>query len=184
MKRGNQSIRSPRNPARLTRRNRGASQGRSLDRSTYTTAAPAARPITSLTSRQRREKQRANDTDRYVLAAQSGQVAGAATEKPGLAAHRPKRPAVCVLPEGPCPGSPDRTHGAGRSLQARIFMPRKGGVHQRAIGSSVSAPFVETQRSAGPGFVDKQHSPSALLLVVRGVVRLAAKCTPTAARDS
>src|ERR1019366_1053255 len=40
-----------------------------------------------------REKQRANDTDGYVLAAQSGQVAGAATEKHGLEAHRPKRPA-------------------------------------------------------------------------------------------
>ena len=34
-----------------------------------------------------------NDTDGYVLAAQSGQVAGAATEKHGLEAHRPKRPA-------------------------------------------------------------------------------------------
>jgi hypothetical protein len=60
----------------------------------------------------------------YVLAAQSGRVAGAATEKHGLAAHRPKRPAVCVLPEGPCPGSPDRTHGAGQSPQSTIFMPR------------------------------------------------------------
>src|SRR5918996_2758836 len=68
-----------------------------------------------------REKQRDNDTDRYVLTAQSGRVAGAATEKPGLAAHRPKRPAVCVLPRGPCPGSPDRTHGAGQSPQDPDF---------------------------------------------------------------
>jgi hypothetical protein len=28
--------------------------------------------------------------------------------------------------EDPCPRSPDRTHGAGRSLQTRIFMPRGG----------------------------------------------------------
>jgi hypothetical protein len=67
------------------------------------------------------ENQRANDTDRYVLAAQSGQVAGAAKKN----SPRSRRivqnglPA-CVLPEGPRPGSPDRTHGAGRSLRARF----------------------------------------------------------------
>src|ERR1019366_8614879 len=51
-----------------------------------------------------REKQRANDTDGYVLEAQSGQVAGAATEKHGLEAHRPKRPAhTAFSQESPCP---------------------------------------------------------------------------------
>ncbi len=58
----------------------------------------------SVKSRQAQEKQRANDTDGYVLAAQSGQVAGAATEKHGLEAHRPKRPAhTAFSQESPCP---------------------------------------------------------------------------------
>jgi SAM-dependent methyltransferase len=42
------------------------------------------------------------------------------------------------------------------------------GVCRRCIGSLVAAAFVETDRSAGPGFVDKQHSDLARLLFVRG----------------
>jgi len=37
--------------------------------------------------------------------------------------------------EDPCPGSPDRTHGAGRSLQAWTFMPRLGAVCFRRRGA-------------------------------------------------
>jgi hypothetical protein len=48
------------------------------------------------------ENQRANDNDRYVLAAQPGQVAGAAKkDKPALEAHRPKRPARLRSPRKP-----------------------------------------------------------------------------------
>jgi hypothetical protein len=61
------------------------------------------------------ENQRANDNDRYVLAAQPGQVAGAAKQN----SSRSKRIVQsglpgCVLPESPCPGSPDRTVRAGQ----------------------------------------------------------------------
>ena len=38
------------------------------------------------------ENRWANDIDGSALAAQTGHVTGAATEKPGLEAHRPKRP--------------------------------------------------------------------------------------------
>ena len=112
--------------------------------------------ITSLTSRRRREKQRANDTDRYVLAAQSGRVAGAATEKHGLAAHRPKRPAVCVLPEGPCPGSPDRTHGAGQSLQAPDFHAPRTGCRAAPLGGCC---FISNCDRTGA--VDREAAPGA-----------------------
>jgi hypothetical protein len=48
------------------------------------------------------ENQRANDNDRYVLAAQPGQVAGAAKkDKPALEAHRPKGPARLRSPRKP-----------------------------------------------------------------------------------
>jgi hypothetical protein len=81
-----------------------------------------------------------------VLAAQSGRVAGAATEKHGLAAHRPKRPADCVLPRDPCPGSPDRTHGAGQSPRAPIFMPRDPAV----LATAGAMPAFERERRRGP----------------------------------
>src|SRR5215211_6503156 len=53
----------------------------------------------------------------------------------------PKRPAVCVLPRGPCPGSPDRTHGAGQSLQSPDFhAPTLGSFRSQAGESEVQVP--------------------------------------------
>jgi hypothetical protein len=62
------------------------------------------------------ENQRANDNDRYVLAAQPGQVAGAANRaNPALEAHRPNRPARLRSPKrAPVPASADRTVSAGQ----------------------------------------------------------------------
>ena len=73
------------------------------------------------------ENQRANDNDRCVLTAQPGQVAGAAQGTLAPAAHRPKRPARRVLPESPCPGSPDRKVGAGqRPSEHHLHAPKLG----------------------------------------------------------
>ena len=55
-----------------------------------------------------RENQRDNDTDRYELAAQSRQVAGAAERNPGLEAHRSKRPTRLRSPkQAPVPDHPN-----------------------------------------------------------------------------
>jgi hypothetical protein len=69
---------------------------------------PAERSTTSSTiatsqnSKRLQENQRANDSDRYVLEAQPGQIAGAAErERVGLEAHRPKRPARLRSPRKP-----------------------------------------------------------------------------------
>ena len=107
----------PRRPRRSrSHRNRDAGQDRSRGRPTSPPCDTCCTTITSTHSNE--ENQRANDNDRYVLSAQSGQVAGAAKKK----SPRSKRIVQnglpdCVLPEGPCPGSPDRTLGAGRSLE-------------------------------------------------------------------
>ena len=72
-----------------------------------------------------RENQRDNDTDRYVLAAQSRQVAGAA-ERKARARSPSRKPAYppAFSQQSPCPGSPDATAGPGQSLQ-RAFSCRE-----------------------------------------------------------
>jgi hypothetical protein len=68
-----------------------------------------------------RENQRDNDTDRYVLAAQSRQVAGAAERK--ARAQSPSRiPAYppAFSHRSPCPGSLDATAGPGQSLHGAV----------------------------------------------------------------
>ena len=73
-----------------------------------------------------RENQRANDNDRYVLAAQPGQVAGAAKrDKPARKAHRPNGLPDCVLPESPCPGHPTVRSEPDSNPLRTIFMPRQ-----------------------------------------------------------
>ena len=59
---------------------------------------------TPLTSLDGRENRWANDTDGFALAAQTGQVAGAANEKAGSQpiAQEPACP-TCVRPRSPCP---------------------------------------------------------------------------------
>jgi hypothetical protein len=65
-----------------------------------------------------RENQRDNDTDRYVLAAQSTQVTGAADEEHGLEAHRANRPTRLRSPnKAPVPDRPDATAAPRQSLR-------------------------------------------------------------------
>lgn len=55
-----------------------------------------------------------------------GQVAGAANEKLGLAAHRRITACpTCVLPEGPCARSADRRRRPGRGLRGAVSCPEK-----------------------------------------------------------
>src|SRR5207253_8676083 len=72
------------------------------------TSNPIDLPITftstSFNDLQSGENWRANDTDRYVLAAQLGQSQGRPLTMPGLEAHRPKRPAQPAFsPRAPVP---------------------------------------------------------------------------------
>src|SRR5215213_7310644 len=71
-----------------------------------------------------RENQRDNDTDRYVLAAQSRQVAGPA-ERKARARSPSRKPAYpsAFSQQSPCPGSLDATVGPGQSLR-RAFSCR------------------------------------------------------------
>ena len=69
-----------------------------------------------------RENRRANDTDRYVLAAQPGKSQGRPPRMLGLEAHRPQTACpTCVLPERPPSRSPDRTVGRGQQPSERQF---------------------------------------------------------------
>jgi hypothetical protein len=102
----------------------------------------------------------------YALAAQPRQVAGAATEKHRLAAHRPNRPADRVLPEAPVPDHPTVRTGPDRASRARIFMPE-----ERA--RTVSVLLVDDSSSADglPSAVasDEQRarSPKGLTIAMR-----------------
>src|SRR6478672_2810906 len=89
------------------------------------TSRPIARPVhlRNATSHlpdavdTQRENQRDNDTDRYVLAAQSRQVAGAA-ERKARARSPSRKPAYppAFSQRSPCPGSLDAKAGPGQSL--------------------------------------------------------------------
>jgi hypothetical protein len=68
--------------------------------------------------------------------------------------HRPKRPADCVLPRDPCPGSPDRTHGAGQSPRAPIFMPRDPAV----LATAGAMPAFERERRRGAALMRRSGS--------------------------
>jgi hypothetical protein len=106
------------------------------------TARPSHRATGSTWSRhhllisyQEREKQRDNDTDRYVLAAQSGRVAGAATEKPR--ARSPSSKTACRLrspKKTPVPDHP--TYARGRAFRPGFSAPTRGsgGVDFRILG--------------------------------------------------
>ena len=95
------------------RRTHGEHPGRSLDRPTST--PPTSHPHDAVDSE--RENQRDNDTDRYVLAAQSRQVAGAA-ERKARARSPSRKPAYppAFSQQSPRPGSLDATAGPGQSL--------------------------------------------------------------------
>jgi hypothetical protein len=74
------------------------------------------------------ENQRANDNDRYVLAAQPGKSQG----RPKETSPRSKRIVQtglpdCVLPESPCPGQPTVWSEPDSNLPSMIFMPRRAG---------------------------------------------------------
>src|SRR5215207_5581919 len=104
------------------RRSHGEHPARSPDRPTSTT--------TLLTSHDavdsERENQRDNDTDRYVLAAQSRQVAGAA-ERNARARSPSRKPAYppAFSHTSPCPGSLDATAGPGQSLHGAFSCREK-----------------------------------------------------------
>jgi hypothetical protein len=79
------------------------------------------------------ENQRANDNDRYVLAAQPGKSQG----RPKETSPRSKRIVQtglpdCVLPESPCPGQPTVWSEPDSNLPSMIFMPRDAVVCPRA----------------------------------------------------
>ena len=67
---------------------------------------------------------RANDTDGYALAAQSGKSQGRPPSKHGLEAHRPNRPARLRSPREPLSRSTDRKPRLGHNPHRMIFMPR------------------------------------------------------------
>jgi len=79
---------------------------------------------------------RANDTDGYALAAQSGKSQGRPPKKHGLAAHRQKRPAQLRSPREPLSRSADRKSRPGQNPHKTIFMPRRGTAPARTLGSS------------------------------------------------
>ena len=114
---------------RPAERTRPASQIATSQKSRCT-SNPIALPTDLLTtnllaSMDRRENQRANDNDRYVLAAQPGQVAGAANkDQPALEAHRPNRPARLRSPRKPL-SQVTRPYGQDRTatFRARFSCP-------------------------------------------------------------
>ena len=99
------------------------------------------------------ENKRANDNDRYVLAAQPGQVAGAAKkDKPALKAHRPKRPARLRSPQkAPVPDRPTVGSEPDSNLPSRIFMPRRASAEDLAgetpVFRSRGAPLMPAKSS-------------------------------------
>src|SRR5215207_8573824 len=116
---------------------------------------PIARPThlnncdtSHLPSYDNAENQRANDTDRYVLSAQSGQVAGAAKKN----SPRSKRivqnglPA-CVLPRRP-PSRITRPYVQGRTEPSEpIFMPRTAAAPDRRLLATASSAIASVSAS-------------------------------------
>jgi hypothetical protein len=96
---------------------------RSPDRSSFSTPS-----LTSThTFRARRENQRDIDTDRYVLAAQSRQVAGAAERKARARAIAQTGLPACVLPNKPLSRIVRRYGPTQTEPQRSSFMPREAG---------------------------------------------------------
>ena len=77
------------------------------------------------------------------------QVAGAATEKPGLEAHRAKRPAQPAFSRGPCPSRPNlsrRPDDTG-ALKEQFHAAKLGTARSRCL----AAAFRRTRHCAGAG---------------------------------
>src|SRR5687768_10770648 len=109
------------------------------------------------------EKQRANDNDRYVLAAQPGQVAGAANkDKPALEAHRPKRPARLRSPrKPPVPDRPTVRAGAGQQPSEHEFhAPTRRRLARSDTRSRRSHEAQAPPRKRRQGFVGAQVVPT------------------------
>jgi hypothetical protein len=60
--------------------------------------------------------------------------------------------------EDPCPGSPDRTRGAGRSLQAWIFMPRDASARRRRTQASANSGRCGSWLRQRPAFVGRANA--------------------------
>lgn len=89
------------------------------------TSNPIALLTTTSSRRRTGENERANDNDRYVLAAQPGQLAGAANR----IFSRSKRIVQLGLPgafsqKAPVPGHPTVRSAPDGNSPSRIFMPR------------------------------------------------------------
>ena len=97
-------------------RNRGARLTRS--------ASPDRPAHDNLLTSMDGENQRANDNDRYVLAAQPGKSQRRPKRKPALEAHRPNRPARLRSPRGPCPGHPTVRSEPGSKPEHDFHAPR------------------------------------------------------------
>jgi hypothetical protein len=82
-----------------------------------------------------------NDTDRYELerSIQASRRGGRA-KIPGLEAHRQKRPTRLRSPmKGPCPGSPDRRPGPGRTLRQAFSCRERQGSRRCAPAALLSS---------------------------------------------
>ena len=131
------------------RRSHGEHPGRSLDRPTSPT--PSSPPHNAVDTQ--RENQRDNDTDRYVLAAQSRQVAGAA-ERKARARSPSRKPAYPPAFSQQKPLSRiARRYGRTQTEPPRSsFMPRNGAARQldRPVVEHcrIEADALATERSA------------------------------------